>query len=571
MGLNLTTIKAYINGVRVDLPEDWQSIQVVANFGEDVQPAIETEDFTFVGSACDEIVKHIQLGYYFEGLPFRMEVQNGNDVRSVFDGYIDLTDSYEKLSTDRIKVKVKVKGGVDDLATKLSSFTYGYLDSLGVITSVDVEYVIEKKNNVVEIVMTSVAIYLMTKEIAESIERISTNINNVQALFTTSASGVPPSPPLGAILLASLQLLVEIAYTAVLLVAIVKMATDLIQGFVSLVRKYKACSFYELLSSACEYLGYQFSSTISDLSNIHFLPSDPFNDKIESGVPRPNDAGYNCGDFFAICQRMFSARTVVLDNVVHFENLDSTFWVKQSSFKMPSVFKDVERKNGSDLVGTRIISFTTDVADEWTIENIKGTYYDVRTLQTDYRNGFDYLNIKNIDDRIIPFALGNRKDQLNILEESIKTFASLVDTITGLFGGGTNFASSIQDRVGMLKFSANNHSVPKCLYLVNGKLPANNRDLFSAKALYDRYIKAESFVLSENGGQKLIFEGVRIPFGFDDFTRLIKNSYFTDDNGNLGKVTNVNWTVDGDYAEVNYWIKDPEATDKLIEQYIEPS
>ena len=122
----------------------------------------------------------------------------------------------------------------------------------------------------------------------------------------------------------------------------------------------------------------------------------------------------------------------------------------------------------------------------------------------------------------------------------------------------------------MIKMGTDSHTVARVMYLQNGKLPVNHRDLIGCKLLYNNFVKADSFVLSEQGGQKVYFENVRIGFGFEDFLKLVENSYFVDDKGNEGKVTRSSWNIDGDFAELDFWIKDPNPTDNLQETYIQP-
>ena len=349
------------------------------------------------------------------------------------------------------------------------------------------------------------------------------------------------------------------------------MVQEMIFGFVSLVKKYKCTSYYELMRSACQALGYNFNSTIEELKYYHYLPSKPFNGKIKEGIPRSSDPGYNCADFFEIMKRMFSAQISIEGKTLHFENTDNPYFLKNSTWKLPSVYKERWRKNGNELAGTRLINFSTDAVDEWTVQNVQGTFYEVRTLQKKYRNGFDYLTIDSVDDREFPFALGNTKDSLNDLEKALKSLASVFDDVISALGGSSNLTSRVQNRIGMLKMGTDSHTIPRLIYLKNGKIPKNHRELLSAKLLYQKYIKADSFVFSINGGQKRIYENVRIPFGFSDFLQLIENSYFTTDDGYKGKVTKISWSIDSDYAELDYWIKDPDATDNLQEIYIEPS
>lgn len=565
--MDITKIKAILDGVGVDLPEDWQGLIIAASFDEDsIQANITTEAFSFVGSARQVIEDHIDAGYYYEGVPFELQVRKGEKNYLAFNGLIDLQESYTKLYTDRVEARAQKLNGLNTLGEKLSGLTYGFLDSEGLITSKNIEYVVEKRKNFVEIVVTALMIYLMIKEITEIIRRIADNIVKVSGMLV--GGGLTGSA--GAAILSFGQIALDIAYAAVMVVAVIDMAEELLAQFISPVKKYKVCSYRELMSKAVQYLGYDFKSKITDLDNFHLLPSKPYNDDIKSGVPRVSDAGYNCGEFFKIMSRTFDAKIAIIGNTVHFENLDSDFFIKQSTYKLPSILPTQERKNGEELFGTRVISYQTDSVDPWTIENIKGTYYEVKTVQSDYKNGEDYLTIKRFDDRVIPYALGNRKDKLNDLEKLLREMALIVDECVTALGGSSNLSNKIKDRVGMLRLGTDSHSVARCLYLKGGKLPKNHRELLSAKVLYEKYIKASSFVLSKNGGQKVVYEQQRVEFGFDDFLQLIENSYFVTDSGNLGKVMSINWTIDGDFAEISYWVKDQNPTNKLIEKYTEP-
>jgi hypothetical protein len=566
--MDLTKFKLQINNRAVSLFEEWEGTQIIASISEDeTQANITTEEFDFVTTARREILNHVDEGYYFEGPSFVLQLKNGPQSYSAFRGLINLQDTLINKSSDRVSAKIEK---LDDLTTfmqKLSGISYGYLDSVGLVESKDVQYVIEKKNNYLEIVMTGITIYLMVKELIEIQKKLSENIGDAVAL----ATGGGTTGGLGAILLLAGKIIVNATFSVLITDALLELSEQMLENFISRVRKYKVCSYKELLRSACEFFGYGFSSTIEELDFYHFLPSKPYDEEIKSGVPRTSDPGYICSEFFEICKRMFAANIGIIDNVVYLENKDSNFWIKQSTWRMPDIFIEASRRNGDELVGTRLLSFETDVNDEWTINNIKGTYYEIRTFQSSYKNGFDYLTIDALDDRIFPFCLGNRKDRLNDLEESLKALAEVVDEVVSTLGGTSNNASLVQNRVGMLKLGTDQHSIPRILYLNGGKMPSNHRELLSAKALYEKFVKAESFVLSENGGQKLVFEGVKVPFGFHDFTELIENAYFVTPSGGVGKVTNIEWTIDGDFAVLDYWIKDPNPTDKLVEQYLEPS
>ncbi len=565
--MELTKIKATLDGQEINLPEEWQGLQIQASFeNESTGANIQTESFTFTGKGRQVILDHIDQGYFFEGVPFDLQIRKTPLNYLAFEGFLDLQNSFEDLSTDRVKSKIKKLRGLNTFGEQISGVSFGYLDSLGLINSEEVEYLVEKRKNFVEIVSSLIVIYLLVKETIELTRRLAKDIIDLASLI----AGGGLTGALGGVLLLAGQIIVNIAYGVAIVKAIIELVEDLLSYFISPVRKYKTCSYYELMRGACQYLGYDFQTTISDLSNIYFLPSNPNDEKIESGVPRPLDSGYNVGDFFRIVGSMFSANVAIIDNTVYFENRDSDFFIRQSTYQLPSVFINQKRKNGDELKGTRLVSFQSDPVDEFTIQNAKGTHYEIKTIQSDYKNGEEFLTIDSVDDRFFPYALVSRKNELNDLEKILKTLASLADSVVNAFGGSSNLSQKVKDRVGMMKLGTDSHTVARAFYMTGGKIPINHRDLFSARGLYENYIKADSFVLSVNGGQKEVFDNVRVRFGFEDFLKLVENSYFTTEDGRTGKVTSINWTIDGDFAELSFWTQDPNPTDKLIERYIEP-
>ena len=95
----------------------------------------------------------------------------------------------------------------------------------------------------------------------------------------------------------------------------------------------------------------------------------------------------------------------------------------------------------------------------------------------------------------------------------------------------------------------------------------------SAKNLLTSYHKGSSFVQKDgNGkafGQYKTVEGVKVPFGFDQFKSLLECNHFTDLEGKTCIAKSVNWYPSQDYAELSYMIRDTYANN-LIEKTYEP-
>jgi hypothetical protein len=103
----------------------------------------------------------------------------------------------------------------------------------------------------------------------------------------------------------------------------------------------------------------------------------------------------------------------------------------------------------------------------------------------------------------------------------------------------------------------------------NGKIPKNHRNFISAKFLYNNYYLNTSFVQNNFRGQKIKYENIKIPFSYEDWIKVAQNSYIIDFKGNEGKITQLKWSVGGDYAEIDFWVREP-YTKNLQETYIEP-
>ena len=147
--------------------------------------------------------------------------------------------------------------------------------------------------------------------------------------------------------------------------------------------------------------------------------------------------------------------------------------------------------------------------------------------------------------------------------------AGVFDKISKVFGGNSNLKNRITEKIGVLKVSFNNHAVPKLLWIEGNRIPSNHRELFSAKTLWNKFHVEKSFVQNNFQRQRIMFENERIPFGFDDFTQVVNNSFFQDQQGKLGKLITLEWTMNKDFAIISYW-QSQVYTKNLKETFIEP-
>jgi len=576
--------KYILNGVQYNAPIKWEDVTISADYVNDsIQPSLSIDEFEFPLESREAINKWISDGLtngvgIFEGMPFLLRLFNNQPQTEDFKAFIDFTNGYKDLLQDgKVSVSIMKDRGLDNFFEQIEGTTFGYLFGIGEITFADyvnVDYVVEKKFNLIEILISSVILYLMIKELAEQVEKLADTIATISALLATSALPLPA----GSIAYAIASAIIQAVYTAVLLIAIIDLGITLIETLVPPKRTHRAMTMKRLLEKVCTHFGYNLVAPISELDHVVFLPSNPNIDNKNlfglltstngaGGIPNILDYGYRCSEMFDLAKKLFNGKMAIIGNDVHLRPKNDPFWIQQSTWNLPSILLQTKEYNTEDMKAERLLTFETDISDEWTIDYYFGTSYEIRTeAKTIIRKRAVLL--KGLDEVNFVCALGNRKTELNGIEKLLKALAGVIDGLTGIFGGGTNFVSKISTKIGVLKQTSNWHTVPKLLYLNNGKMPSNHRQLWNAKILYDKYHKEKSFVLDNWHNQKEVYNDVDVPFGLTDYQQLTTNPYFFY-KGNVAKITKFVWTVGSDRAKISFWVRKP-YTNNLKEFYIYP-
>lgn len=577
-----------INGETVNVPKDFFDVGVKASFGENIQANLTTEEFTFILDAYQEIVNWINEGRnggvgIFEGIPISILNGVGGANVSIFKGILDLqAGTTVQPNLKQVQTTLRQDDSLNALDQLLEPLDYGYLLDLKVITSgdyVDVDYVINPVDQGIATITTLITLYLLSKQLADTIEKLATSIANISALAATGLTG-----PVASAIFAVAVAIAQAAYAATLLVLIVDFGIDLFNIVVQPQRTHKGILLRTLLAKACEYIGFNFETTIEDLEKLVYLPSnrnvDGFGLKnvftkvatITEGIPNTGDIGYSCTEMFQVARDLFNARFAIVGNTVQFHTESSPYWISQSGWEKPNAIQDQAQRsfryNTDEIKGSILISFQTDIRDVYTIQNYTGTSFQILTDAQTIGNAAN-KTIKNLDRVNIPLALGNRKDSLTGFEQGLVPLANLFDRVAGIFGGRPNLARRIRNKVGVLEVSDNNHAVAKLLWMNGNRIPSNQRNLFSAKTLWEKYHSEKSFVQNNFSRQRVYIENEIIPFGLSDFVTLLNNAYFRDENGTVSKVVDLEWNFSKDRATISYWRSQP-YTSNLKETFIEP-
>ena len=587
--MGVTGIKTFIAGRGVREPMDWQSNTISATFGTDSsQPQIETDRFEFVLDAAAKIIEHKEKGNIFEPLECEQIYTQGDETYVALKGFLDTSDGYEELDPtwgsverpNRVLAKFKQDESITHFLEQIQGVTYGSLLSEGVITHQDyttINTTIVKKANFMEIAMAILAIYMVRSHIEDHIKSIQEAINDIQAIIAGGATG-----SLAAAIFAIALLAIQIAYAIVLIALTVALVKTLVDLLIPPIVKNKGVKYRTLLEKACIKFGYEFESNIEELDTYHYFPSKqsdgdssirslkdliPKHEAGLVGIPSIRDYGYLINEMFDLMKSMFNTKVTVIGNKVLMYNAYDPFWETLSDFvPHKSINFSSKKYNTDELSQTRMMTFTTDLNDEWTTQNFKGTSYEIKTSTSSGSTG----NIKGLDRIEIPVALPNSKTEPTNIDKIIITLAGWADELANAMGQKSNLKKTVQlNKVNILKVSDNFYAVPKVVPLNGLNVPANHRELVSAKYLMEKYHYGKSFVTDGAIGQKVYYEDIDIPFTLSDLKQTLKSGSFTLSDGRKAEFDTIDYNFSKDTANCNIYVREV-YTDKLKETYFEP-
>ena len=541
-----------LGGNLIDNPTERQDTSIQVQFDEGTQGSIETSQLTFVNEAYTIIKETVESGLITEGLPLTITIQEGEESTEVFNGYLDFS-TLEDLTGSEPKFLASIveQNGLTNLSESLEGITFALLEAKGFITSSDyqeVKYLIEKQVALLEQAFLALSVFLMIKEIAEASFRLSQQIAIISAIVTTPISG-----QVGALIYAVASALFEIAYIVIMGAALLDLIQQFIENLISFEREFQGIKYKTALEKIFSYLGYTFVSPIPEIDNYVYLPSKA-EGRADKGIPFDSDFGFVANEFVSMVLDMFRAEIFVVNNEVQLRTKKDPFFQSQSTFQLPDVLEQPFSLNINEIKESRFISFQDDISDAYTVSNWKGTSFVVTTLPITQNIPKNNL-IKGLEETRFPVALGNRKEELSILEEALNTFFEAANFALSALGA-SNITNTIQARKGMLIISQPFFNVPKVLNMQGNRLAQNSREGLSARYLWENYLNYDSFIEDNFKRQRKVFEGIEIPFSYSDYKKVKENSYFITPNGKRGKFTSLEWIIEADRAEASFWVED---------------
>jgi hypothetical protein len=568
-------------------PKDWTIAGVQITIDDSIDTTETTftgTEFTFVGDVASWIESyHIPTYGVFNGV--RYKVNSIDDFTgsstTIFDGFIDLSkrtilSKYPNIFTAPI-VDFNNNSTVFE---QVSVLTQGLLAAQGFLNTSDfvsVPVVRESKKNIAERTL------ILQSLLADTVGLFT---RLVQDLFSALSDILGVSLPVGIVEI--LLLVVNAILEINLLAETILKHKDL---FFPAIYYYPGVKLKSLITKSFQKIGYTVDFGVIDevLSKIVLLGSQDNNDGsiipdvfFESGILKTQDYGYLISEAMETVQTFFNTHQDIRDGVVHIKNKYDPSWTNSPLFTPDNILLDstdqytngTVKENTEDLKAVVLTSYKYDESDAHTLTEKNGDYHEVRrALITELDPKLNTL--KGVQEIKINYAIAVRKqfldnlfdlfpgitEQFDFWLDSFKTYVeNYADTIP-YTAGVSEYISEIlslpfisfitESRSGALKIEDNTYAIPKLIYLEDGKIPENFKDIIGAKAIYDNYYKQGSPAdINDFKGQEVLRNDWNIPFTVTDFNLVKLNPYFVFDGNNV-KFTSVNWIDDKREAITN--------------------
>jgi hypothetical protein len=514
-----------------------------------------------------------------EGLPFKIDLDNEKGtIYTILNGYLDVwgMEQQRNENGDVILVDAIEQGKLDWFNDVADSVSFEYLYSIGKITQSDfvkVPYCINKKNNTFEIVLAIFSFFVLYDKLKDEITKISEMASSAVNPFEATVIA---------------RAVFRILYITTLLLAFVKVIIDLYNYLIQPVKYHTCMSVLKMFEIGCNHFGLNFKSSIfqqEPYNKLYWLPEKfALNERNSiKGVLGFTDTNFSntgyyqgtFGDFVRMWQVHFNAKMKIIDNDLYFEKYD--FNPSSTLLELPNLMDSSFnfKFNKDDFYSNILISYATDLNDKNTIQNYKGT--SVQVIQNAITVNNAKMNLaKNLLEVRNPFARGDRKTELNFLENLFDSFFKVVggvlDTLISVLNAlikllnqaiklinklikslktlgidlnivipkipaipKTNLANLIENRIGMLQMETDYVNTPKAFILDvasnprNTKVNVNNYNYLNAKYIWDNYYYFISFVPKGAfiGNQYKIRELQECSFTFSDYEKIRLNNKVT--------------------------------------------
>ena len=554
-------IRYYLNGTECN-PLNKDSVNYVFNFEDRKARTLElsVDTLEFVREDREAIKTWIETYGYLVGMPLDIKYSNGQIIKYI----LDFQDPSFREKERSYKVKLKRYRGIDNFFDNADGMSFGLIKWLPSDFSM-VDYVIIPEEQPTYYISLLLATFALSQELAKSVDEIQQSIADI--VKASVPVGLPvPAPDFGAIAVLAIKLAARVAYAIFIVIALIKLITEIINIICPTIRQFKAIRVKKLFEKSANFLGYSVSSTLLNaLAPLTILPV-PLKQKqpnwfleivapnslaYTNGYPSSRDSVQTLGQLITALENTFNAKIIVQNGVIQFEQ---EWYFKQqpntgllSAFNLQEQLQSEHSLNSSEIFKRLVVQFQTDPTDFNTFDD---TYQSIFELSSEVANslGKPYELIKGFDLVNIPFARGTNKGSLNFLEKSAKVLAKAVDLFCG-----SNLEQKVSSRKNVLQISSQYFSVTKLLWMNGTRLHQEQTNFIGAQAIalnywYSRFIDVN---------QKNVYESMPVAMTESELFSILNNNYITLDNGQVAEITNIQWSEIQAKAIVNFNVLRP--------------
>lgn len=538
-------IKYFLNGTECN-PTNRREVNYVLDFSSrrnrDLELSVDALRFV----AEDKELIDNWRGTYgnYVGMPLDIDYGGGTVVRYL----LDFSDPATIFETNSCSVKLIRYRSTDNFFDNAEGLSFGLIDWQA-SDFTDIDYVIIPENTFSYYVALLLAEFSLAQELAKAVQEISEGISDL--VKATTPVGVPPAPDWGAIIVAAIKLAARIAYALFIIIALVKLTTEILNILFPKIRQFQGAYLRTLVRKGCEKLGYTLESTMLDeIADVAILPvplraKDPtlFKELFQplslaytNGHPSVRDSFSTFGQLLDFLETKLNAEirvqpgdVVRIETEDYFEQLPSA--IPAETFNNQESITDTQTINSDEIFKRLVITYAVDPSDLNTFDDSRKTLFETSS-ETLSSPGIDYELIKRLQSVDIPLARGTRKGSLTFGEKFAKVIAEAVDAFCG-----TGLVSKIEARKDVLQLSQQYFGVTKILRMSGTRLHSDQNAVLGADAIAARYWSSKYI---ENN-QKLRKNQMPLALTKSEFFNIQANNYLTLNNGDTVKVKRVEW------------------------------
>ena len=557
-------IKYYLNGTECN-PLNKDNVQYRFDFTDrkirDLELSVDSLEF--VGEDKTVIENWVNTYGNFVGIPLDIVYSNGLTVK-----YILSVDTTE---TNTIKTKCKRYRGIDNFFDNANGMTFSAIQWNESDFSY-IDYVIIPENQSMYYISLALATFSLAQELAKSIQEIAEAIADI--VKASTPVGLPiPAPDFGAIAVAIIKLLARIVYAIFIVIALIRVATELINIIFPAIRQFKCISYKTLIDKGCQRLGYSLSSTLlNNLSGLTVIPVPlrpkqpqvfrelfaPQSLAFTNGFPATRDVIPTLGRAIEEIENIFNAKTKVSNGVV---TIEQEMLFEQNpqgeiplSFNLQDKIESKSTDNKSDIFKRLVASYQIDPIDLNTFDDQQKTLYEISS-EVIVNPDNNLVKIEGFDNVDIPFARATNKESLNFVEKSAKAFAIAIDLFCG-----SSLASQVEARKNCMQISSQYFGITKLAYLNGTKLHSNQNQFIGCDVIVEDY----HFSRFIENGQKELIEALPVAMTESEMFEILNNNFITLTDGRVIDIQRLNWSEIDNMAIIDVAIRKQSINEKTI-------